>query len=247
MVELAGAPKWGLRMMRVMGKRTVISLKNIWKTYQMGDVKVNALREFSLDIEEGDYMVVMGPSGSGKSTFLQITGCLDKPTKGELFIDGINTSNMSDNQLAAIRNKKIGFVFQSFNLLSKMSAQENGALPLVYSGMRLRKRMSRAKELLEQVGLGDRIHHRPNELSGGQQQRVAIARALANNPPVVLADEPTGNLDSKSSQEILQILKKLHEAGKTIIVVTHDPDMIHDGNTIVHILDGQIEKIERKN
>jgi len=234
-------------MMRVMGKRTVISLKNIWKTYQMGDVKVNALREFSLDIEEGDYMVVMGPSGSGKSTFLQITGCLDKPTKGELFIDGINTSNMSDNQLAAIRNKKIGFVFQSFNLLSKMSAQENGALPLVYSGMRLRKRMSRAKELLEQVGLGDRIHHRPNELSGGQQQRVAIARALANNPPVVLADEPTGNLDSKSSQEILQILKKLHEAGKTIIVVTHDPDMIHDGNTIVHILDGQIEKIERKN
>jgi putative ABC transport system ATP-binding protein len=153
---------------------------------------------------------------------------------------------MSDNQLAAIRNKKLGFVFQSFNLLSKMTAQENGALPLIYSGVSRRKRMERARDLLAQVGLGDRIHHRPNELSGGQQQRVAIARALANDPPVVLADEPTGNLDSKSSEEILNILKALHNSGKTIIVVTHDPEMIHQGNTIVHILDGQIEKIERK-
>jgi len=229
-----------------MGDSVVLSLKNIWKIYQMGDIRVNALKDFSLDIPEGDYIVVMGPSGSGKSTFLQITGCLDKPTKGEVLIDGVNTSNMSDNQLAAIRNKKLGFVFQSFNLLSKMSAQENGALPLIYSGASRRKRMKRAQELLEQVGLGDRIHHRPNELSGGQQQRVAIARALANDPPVVLADEPTGNLDSKSSEEILKILKNLHESGKTIIVVTHDPEMIHQGNTIVHILDGQIEKIERK-
>jgi len=229
-----------------MGDSVVLSLRNIWKVYQMGDIRVNALKDFSLDIQEGDYMVIMGPSGSGKSTFLQITGCLDKPTKGEVFIDGVNTSNMSDNQLATIRNKKLGFVFQSFNLLSKMTAQENSALPLIYSGASRRKRMNRAQELLEQVGLGDRIHHRPNELSGGQQQRVAIARSLANNPPVVLADEPTGNLDSKSSEEILKILKNLHESGKTIIVVTHDPEMIHQGNTIVHILDGQIEKIERK-
>ncbi len=229
-----------------MGKSAVLSLRKIWKIYEMGDVRVNALRDFSLDILEGDYMVVMGPSGSGKSTFLQITGCLDKPTQGEVLIDGVNTSNMTDNQLAAIRNKKLGFVFQSFNLLSKMTAQENSALPLIYNGVSRKKRMNRAKELLEQVGLGDRIRHRPNELSGGQQQRVAIARALANDPPVVLADEPTGNLDSKSSEEILNILKMLHESGKTIIVVTHDPDMIHQGNTVVHILDGQIEKIERK-
>jgi putative ABC transport system ATP-binding protein len=229
-----------------MGDSVVLSLRNVWKIYQMGDIRVNALKDFSLDIQEGDYMVVMGPSGSGKSTFLQITGCLDKPTQGEVFIDGVNTSNMSDNQLAAIRNKKLGFVFQSFNLLSKMTAQENGALPLIYSGVSRRKRMERARDLLSQVGLGDRIHHRPNELSGGQQQRVAIARALANDPPVVLADEPTGNLDSKSSEEILNIFKALHNSGKTIIVVTHDPEMIHQGNTIVHILDGQIEKIERK-
>src|SRR6056297_3537255 len=229
-----------------MGDSVVLALKNIWKIYQMGDIRVNALKDFSLDIQEGDYMVVMGPSGSGKSTFLQITGCLDKPTKGEVLIDSVNTSNMSDNQLAAIRNQKLGFVFQSFNLLSKMTAQENSALPLIYSGASRRKRMNRTQELLEQVGLGDRIHHRPNELSGGQQQRVAIARSLANNPPVVLADEPTGNLDSKSSEEILKILKNLHESGKTIIVVTHDPEMIHQGNTVVHILDGQIEKIERK-
>jgi len=229
-----------------MGEGVVLSLRNIWKIYQMGDVRVNALKNFSLDIQEGDYMVVMGPSGSGKSTFLQITGCLDKPTQGEVLVDGVNTSNMSDNQLAAIRNKKLGFVFQSFNLLSKMTAQENSALPLIYSGVSRRKRMSRAQALLEQVGLGSRIHHRPNELSGGQQQRVAIARALANDPPVVLADEPTGNLDSKSSEEILNILKDLHQSGKTIIVVTHDPEMIHQGNTVVHILDGQIEKIERK-
>lgn len=229
-----------------MGDSVVLSLRNVWKIYQMGDIRVNALKDFSLDIQEGDYIVVMGPSGSGKSTFLQITGCLDKPTQGEVFIDGVNTSNMSDNQLAAIRNKKLGFVFQSFNLLSKMTAQENGALPLIYSGVSRRKRMERARDLLAQVGLGDRIHHRPNELSGGQQQRVAIARALANDPPVVLADEPTGNLDSKSSEEILNILKALHTSGKTIIVVTHDPEMIHQGNIIVHILDGQIEKIERK-
>jgi putative ABC transport system ATP-binding protein len=227
-----------------MEKKIVLALKNIWKIYEMGDVKVNALQDFSLEIEEGDYMVIMGPSGSGKSTFLQITGCLDKPTRGEVFIDGINTSNMSDNELARVRNQKLGFVFQSFNLLAKMTAQENTALPLVYSGVPLRKRMRRAKELLDQVGLGDRMHHRPNELSGGQQQRVAISRALANDPPVVLADEPTGNLDSKSSEEILNVLKKLHKSGKTIIVVTHDPDMIHEGNKIVHVLDGKIEKID---
>jgi len=230
-----------------MGKKKVISLKDIWKIYQMGEERVHALQEFNLDIDEGDYIVIMGPSGSGKSTFLQITGCLDKPTKGELFIDGVNTSRMKDHQMAGIRNNKLGFVFQQFNLLAKMSAQENVALPLVYSGVSLRKRMERAKELLEQVGLGKRLKHRPNELSGGQQQRVAIARALANNPPVVLADEPTGNLDSKSSEDILNILKDLHNSGKTIIVVTHDPEMINEGDTVVHILDGQIETIERRN
>jgi putative ABC transport system ATP-binding protein len=227
-----------------MNKKIVLELKNIWKIYEMGDIKVNALQDFSLQIEEGDYMVIMGPSGSGKSTFLQITGCLDKPTKGEVFIDGINTSKMSDNQLAKVRNQKLGFVFQSFNLLAKMTAQENAALPLVYSGISLRRRMARAKDLLEQVGLGDRIHHRPNELSGGQQQRVAISRALANDPPVVLADEPTGNLDSHSSKDILKILEQLHKNGKTIIVVTHDPDMISVGNKVVHVLDGRIEKID---
>ncbi|HOO34342.1 MAG TPA: ABC transporter ATP-binding protein [Thermotogota bacterium] len=227
-----------------MNKKVVLELKNIWKIYEMGDIKVEALQDFSLQIEEGDYMVVMGPSGSGKSTFLQITGCLDKPTKGEVLIDGVNTSNMSDNQLAKVRNQKLGFVFQSFNLLSKMTAQENAALPLVYSGIPLKRRMNRAKELLEKVGLGERIHHKPNELSGGQQQRVAISRALANDPPVVLADEPTGNLDSKSSEEILKILENLHKNGKTIIVVTHDPDMVHCGNKVVHVLDGKIERID---
>jgi len=224
----------------------VFEFKDIWKIYDMGEVKVNALRGVDLKIKRGHYVVIMGPSGSGKSTFLQIMGCLDKPSKGEVHIDGINTSRMNESELASIRNKKIGFVFQSFNLLPKLSAQENCALPLVYSGISRKKRMGIARDLLKRVGLGDRIHHRPNQLSGGQQQRVAIARALTNDPPVVLADEPTGNLDSTSSVEILKILKELHKDGKTVIVVTHDPDIVHEGDTVVWIKDGLVEKVEVK-
>jgi putative ABC transport system ATP-binding protein len=186
----------------------------------------------------------MGPSGSGKSTLLHIMGCLDRPTSGKVLIDGEDTSKMNDSKLARLRNQKIGFVFQSFNLLSKLTALENVELPMIYAGIEKRKRKRRAIELLEMVGLGDRLNHRPNQLSGGQQQRVAIARALANDPPIILADEPTGNLDTKSGEEILKIFKMLHESGKTIIVVTHDPDMIHEGKTLIKIKDGLIEGVE---
>lgn len=225
---------------------SVFEFQDIWKTYAMGEVQVQALHELNLTIKRGEYLIIMGPSGSGKSTLLQIMGCLDRPTKGEIIIDGIRTSDLLDHELAAIRNRKIGFVFQSFNLLPKLNALENCALPLVYKGMKQKNRLERAKMLLEQVGLGERIHHRPNQLSGGQQQRVAIARALANDPPVVLADEPTGNLDSKSSLDILKILKELHLSGKTVIVVTHDSDIAAEGDRIVRLKDGDIEKIEEK-
>lgn len=210
----------------------------------MGEVKVEALKGISFEILKGDYVIIMGPSGSGKSTLLHIMGCLDRPTSGKVLIDGEDTSKMNDSKLARLRNQKIGFVFQSFNLLSKLTALENVELPMIYAGIEKRKRKKRAIELLEMVGLGDRLNHRPNQLSGGQQQRVAIARALANDPPIILADEPTGNLDTKSGEEILKIFKMLHESGKTIIVVTHDPDMIHEGKTLIKIKDGLIEGVE---
>jgi len=225
---------------------TVFEFKDIWKVYEMGEVKVNALRGFTLAIEKGEYLIVMGPSGSGKTTFLQMMGCLDRPTQGEIFIDGTPTSELSDDALAGIRNKKIGFIFQSFNLLPKLNALENCSLPLVYSGVKRKSRMERAARLLTQVGLDDRMNHRPAQLSGGQQQRVAIARALASDPSVVLADEPTGNLDSKSSVEILRILRELHQSGKTIVVVTHAPDVAEEGDRIVYLKDGSIERVEKR-
>jgi putative ABC transport system ATP-binding protein len=225
--------------------KNVFEFRDIWKVYEMGEIQVNALHDLNLSIERGEYLVIMGPSGSGKSTFLQILGCLDRPTKGEITIDGIPTSELSDDQLAAIRNKKIGFVFQSFNLLPKLDALENCSLPLIYKGTKRKERLEKATKLLEQVGLGDRIHHRPTQLSGGQQQRVAIARALANDPPVLLADEPTGNLDSKSSVEILNILRELHHSGKTVVVVTHAPDIATEGDRVVYLKDGNVERIEK--
>ncbi|PNR97155.1 ABC transporter ATP-binding protein [Petrotoga sp. 9PWA.NaAc.5.4] len=223
---------------------SVMELKDVWKIYQMGEVQVEALRGVSFNIEEGEYAIIIGPSGSGKSTLLQILGCLDKPTKGQVFIEGKEVSKLKGNELAKVRNKKIGFIFQSFNLLPKLSAVENVELPLVYGGIPPKKRREIAIEQLNLVGLGDRLHHKPTQLSGGQQQRVAIARALANDPAFILADEPTGNLDTKSGQEILQIFRKLNDMGKTLVVVTHDLKMLDEGTKIVKLLDGRIESIE---
>lgn len=222
----------------------VMELKNIKKIYQMGEIEVHALKEISFGVEKGDFTIIVGPSGSGKSTLLQILGCLDRPTSGNVIIEENDVSKLKDKKLSVIRNKKIGFVFQKFNLLSSMSALENVELPMIYAGKGLKERKKKAKELLELVGLGDRVHHKPNELSGGQQQRVAIARALANDPAFLLADEPTGNLDTKSGEEILEVFHKLNEMGKTLIIVTHDPEMVHEGNKVVHIRDGLIESTE---
>lgn len=223
---------------------SVMELKDVWKIYQMGEVQVEALRGVSFNIEEGEYTIIIGPSGSGKSTLLQILGCLDKPTKGQVFIEGKEVSKLKGNELAKVRNKKIGFIFQSFNLLPKLSAVENVELPLVYAGVSPKKRREIAIEQLNLVGLGDRLYHKPTQLSGGQQQRVAIARALANDPAFILADEPTGNLDTKSGQEILQIFRKLNDMGKTLVVVTHDLKMLDEGTKTVKLLDGRIESIE---
>jgi len=222
----------------------VMELKDVWKIYDVGEVKVEALRGVSFNVEDGEYVIIIGPSGSGKSTLLQILGCLDKPTKGQVYIENVEVSKMKDRELARVRNKKIGFVFQSFNLLPKLSALENVELPLIYAGVPQKKRREIAKEQLELVGLGDRINHRPTQLSGGQQQRVAIARALANDPAFLLADEPTGNLDTKSGEEILQIFRKLNDMGKTLVVVTHDMRMLDEGSKTIRLLDGRIQSIE---
>jgi putative ABC transport system ATP-binding protein len=219
----------------------VVKAKNLTKVYKMGDVEVHALRGLSVQISKGEVVSIMGPSGSGKSTLMNIIGCLDKPTSGEYFLDGESVSNLNDDQLANIRNRKVGFVFQSFNLLPRASALANVELPLRYSNNG-GKRRQRAKESLEAVGLGDRMYHQPNELSGGQQQRVAIARALVNSPAIVMADEPTGNLDTKSGDEIMELLLNLNkEQGTTIIVVTHDPEIAELTNRVVHIRDGVVE------
>lgn len=207
----------------------------------MGTEKVHALRSVSLAINKNEYVALMGPSGSGKSTLMNILGCLDTPTSGTYYLNNQLVSDMSDGELAAVRNKEIGFVFQTFNLLPRLSALENVALPLVYAGLRRSKRNEIAKHVLEQVGLGDRMTHRPNELSGGQRQRVAIARALVNNPSIILADEPTGNLDTKTSLEILDIFGKIHELGNTIILVTHESDIAAFAHRIVKLRDGLIE------
>ncbi len=218
----------------------VIKVEDLWKIYQLGEVQVEALRGVSFEIEEGEFVAVMGPSGSGKSTLLNILGCLDRPTRGRYFLDGQEVSQLNENQLAQIRNQKIGFVFQTFNLLPRLTALQNVELPLIYAGVPSQKRKEQAIKSLEAVGLEDRVHHYPNQLSGGQQQRVAIARALVNNPSIILADEPTGNLDTRSSEEIMYILQGLNREGKTIILVTHERDIASHTRRILHFRDGQL-------
>jgi len=210
----------------------------------MGTTTVNALRSISLDVHRNDYVALMGPSGSGKSTLMNLLGCLDTPTGGTYVLEGVNVSSMNDTELAEVRNKRIGFVFQTFNLLPRMTALENVALPLVYGGMRKSLRIKRATEVLDAVGLGDRMTHKPNELSGGQRQRVAIARALVNNPSIILADEPTGNLDSRTSYEIMELFENIHTQGNTIIVVTHEPDISLHAQRIIRLKDGLVESDE---
>ncbi|MEM6319171.1 MAG: ABC transporter ATP-binding protein [Bacteroidota bacterium] len=224
---------------------SIISIKDLKKTYVMGSEKVHALKSITLDIKENEYVALMGPSGSGKSTLMNLLGCLDTPTAGEYVLNNENVSTLDDSELAEVRNKEIGFVFQTFNLLPRLSSLENVALPLVYAGISKTNRLDKAQDTLSKVGLGDRVGHKPNELSGGQRQRVAIARALVNDPAIILADEPTGNLDTKTSIEIMEIFEKLHEAGNTIIVVTHEPDIAAHAHRIIRLRDGLIEKDER--
>lgn len=219
----------------------IISTQEIKKIYVMGSEKVKALNGLSINIHSNEYVALMGPSGSGKSTLMNLLGLLDTPTSGDYTLNGNVVSDMSDSELATLRNKEIGFVFQTFNLLPRLSALDNVALPLVYSGMSKRKRNEKAEAVLETVGLGDRVDHRPNELSGGQRQRVAIARALVNDPSIILADEPTGNLDTKTSIEIMSILEEIHNRGNTIILVTHEPDIAMHAHRIVRLRDGLLE------
>ena len=218
----------------------VIHLESIIKNYYLGSETVAALRSVTLDIYKNEYVTIMGPSGSGKSTLMNIIGCLDTPTSGTYILNGKDASKLVDNQLAEIRNKEIGFVFQTFNLLPRYSALENVMLPLVYAGVPKHERIARARVALESVGLGDRMEHRPNELSGGQRQRVAIARALVNKPSIILADEPTGNLDSKTSLDIMGLLDEIHRNGNTVIVVTHEEDIARHAARIIRLLDGEI-------
>ena len=223
----------------------IIEVRGLKKEYNLGAVVVNAIREINLTVEKNEYLAIMGPSGSGKSTLMNILGCLDTPTSGEYFFEGENVSSLDDDQLAEIRNQKIGFVFQTFNLLPRADSLHNVELPLIYRGVSAKERKRKAADALERVGLGDRIHHRPNELSGGQRQRVAIARALVNNPSIILADEPTGNLDTTTGEEIMAIFEELYEQGNTIILVTHERYIAEHSRRIVHLRDGLIETDEK--
>ena len=219
----------------------IIKIENIIKNYYVGTVVVKALRSISLNIEENEYVAIMGPSGSGKSTLMNLLGCLDTPTEGSYVLNGKDVSKMEDNELAEIRNSEIGFIFQTFNLLPRYNALENVTLPLIYAGKSKSDRIERAKEVLANVGLADRMDHKPNELSGGQRQRVAVARALVNKPSIILADEPTGNLDSKTSRDIMNLLDDIHELGNTVILVTHEEDIALRAKRIIRLMDGEIE------
>jgi len=221
--------------------KEIISIKSIRKTYQIGEEIIHALKDVSLTIYKNEYVALMGPSGSGKSTLMNMLGCLDSPSDGEYILNGLSVAKMSDNELAEVRNKEIGFVFQTFNLLPRATTLDNVALPLVYAGFSKIDRDKRAKEVLESVGLGNRMNHKPNELSGGQRQRVAIARALVNSPAIILADEPTGNLDSKTSVEIMGLFEEIHKKGNTIILVTHEEDIALHAHRIVRLKDGLVE------
>jgi len=223
----------------------LISMRNIWKTYQMGIEELHALQGVTFEVQKGEYLAIIGPSGSGKSTLMNLIGCLDSPTKGQYWINGNLVSAMTDDELATIRNQEIGFVFQTFNLLARATALHNVELPLIYAGIGSSDRQERARATLTSVELGDRILHKPNELSGGQRQRVAIARALVNHPSILLADEPTGALDTKTSIEIMALFEKLHADGNTIIVVTHEADIAKRAHRVITIRDGEIEKDER--
>jgi putative ABC transport system ATP-binding protein len=220
----------------------MITTHDLWKTYVMGEEEIHALRGLSINIERGEYVAIMGPSGSGKSTLMNLIGCLDTPTKGSYLLNGKEVASMNDDDLARIRNEEIGFVFQTFNLLPRATALHNVELPLVYAGVSSRDRQQRAMQALEKVELTSRSTHRPNELSGGQRQRVAIARALVNNPSILLADEPTGNLDSKTGEEIMAVFSRLHEGGNTIILVTHEADIAAHAHRVIYVRDGQVEK-----
>jgi putative ABC transport system ATP-binding protein len=221
---------------------SLIETRDLWKTYVMGSEEIHALRGVSISIERGEYVAIMGPSGSGKSTLMNLVGCLDTPSKGSYLLNGKEVAEMNDDELARIRNEEIGFVFQTFNLLPRATALHNVELPLVYGGVSGKERQERAQQALEKVELMSRASHRPNELSGGQRQRVAIARALVNNPSILLADEPTGNLDSKTGVEIMAVFRRLHEGGNTIVLVTHEPDIAAYAHRAIHIRDGQVEK-----
>jgi putative ABC transport system ATP-binding protein len=222
--------------------QSIIRLSEIAKSYKIGTEVIHALRSVSLDIYKNEYVALMGPSGSGKSTLMNVLGCLDSPSSGEYVLNNKSVAQMPDDELAEVRNKEIGFVFQSFNLLPRSTALDNVMLPLVYAGFNKEQRLARAKEVLEQVGLGERMMHKPNELSGGQRQRVAIARALVNKPAIILADEPTGNLDSKTSVEIMGLLEEIHKQGNTIVLVTHEEDIAQHAHRIVRLKDGVVER-----